>query len=81
MVLPLRGWTLVYATIATTVLFALLHGVAGFLPHFAAEGLVLLYLQSGVVGRMLRGIRPGSLRSRSRIREVKRPDEPTRWVH
>jgi membrane associated rhomboid family serine protease len=80
-VVPLRGWTLVYATLATTALFALLHGVARFLPHFAAEGLVLLYLQSGAVGRIWQGIRPRGPRSRSRIRELPRRDEPPRWLH
>jgi hypothetical protein len=43
-VLPLRGRHLVWLTLAGTGLYALFYGLAPFVPHFAAELLVLLWL-------------------------------------
>jgi membrane associated rhomboid family serine protease len=44
-VLPLRGRSLVYATLGGTLLFALLTDVPSFVPHFAAELLMLASLK------------------------------------
>ena len=41
LVLPLRGQNLIYATLGGTLLFALLGGFPRFVPHFAAELLML----------------------------------------
>jgi membrane associated rhomboid family serine protease len=46
-VLRVRGRTLILITIGLTVLFALYDGFASFVPHFLAEGLMLLYIGQG----------------------------------
>lgn len=43
-VFPVGGRALIGITIGLTVLFALFHGVALYVPHFLAEGLMLVYL-------------------------------------
>jgi membrane associated rhomboid family serine protease len=43
-VLPVGGRALIGITIGVTVLLALFRGVALYLPHFIAEGLMLVYL-------------------------------------
>lgn len=50
-VVPLVGRHLVWLTLGGTVLFALFSGVAPYVPHFAAEALVLLWL--GPLRRLL----------------------------
>jgi membrane associated rhomboid family serine protease len=42
--IPMTGRHLVMVTVGGTVLFALYFGLAPFIPHFAAEGAVLLWL-------------------------------------
>ena len=49
-VLPLRGQNLIYATLAGTLLFALLGGFTHFVPYFAAEFLMLLALRRSPLG-------------------------------
>jgi membrane associated rhomboid family serine protease len=44
-VLPLGGRNLIYVTLAVTVLFALLDGLARFVPHFLALGVTLAYMR------------------------------------
>ena len=44
-VLPLGGRNLIYVTLAVNVLFALLQGLAGFVPHFLALGATLAYMR------------------------------------
>lgn len=57
-VIPVQGRTLVYATVGGTVLFALLHGVQFFIPHFIAEGLMLAWLYfPDLRARMKTGLR------------------------
>jgi membrane associated rhomboid family serine protease len=43
-IVRLTGRQLVVVTIGITVLFAVFQGIASFVPHFAAEALVLLWL-------------------------------------
>jgi membrane associated rhomboid family serine protease len=87
-VLPLRGRNLVYATLGGTLLFALLGGIAHFIPHFVAQGLTILYMRRPSAADfwlrlryrfMTRGLR----RRASHLRPVGRPqsDEPPRWLH
>ena len=53
-VLPLHGRNLIYATLAGTLLFALLSGsFASYVPHFAAELLALLALRRSPPRRAL----------------------------
>jgi membrane associated rhomboid family serine protease len=86
-VLPLRGQNLIYATVAGTLLFALLHGVTPYVPHFVAEGLALLYMREPVLGnfwlRLRYRFKARGLRRVSHLRPVDRPgrDEPPKWLH
>lgn len=84
-VLPLRGRNLLIATVAGTLLFALLSSFAFFVPHFIAQGLMYAYLR-GYSPRMLwlrlkaRAVRFRPARRPSYIREVDK-EEPPRWLH
>ena len=87
-VLPLRGPKLVYATIGGTVLFALLHGVGSFVPHFVAEGLMLAYMREPSLHRLWLKFRLGALQRKaarrpSHLRPVEKDDwgKPPRWLH
>jgi hypothetical protein len=81
-VLPLRGRNLILATLGGTLLFALLDGVARFVPHFLAEGLMLAYLNqpAGLQRFWQQARRRRSQRRASRLRVVDR-EEPPRWLH
>lgn len=82
LVLPARGRTLIIATIALTLLFALLSGFTYFVPHFLAEGLMLAYLNqpTGLRRFWQQARRRRSQRRASKLRVVER-DEPPRWLH
>jgi membrane associated rhomboid family serine protease len=86
-VLPLRGRTLIYATVGGTVLFALFYGVNRYLPNFVAQGLMMLYVRQSLRRLWLRfrlAVQQRSARRRSPyIRPVGRSDrsEPPRWLH
>ncbi|HKC14071.1 MAG TPA: rhomboid family intramembrane serine protease [Vicinamibacteria bacterium] len=86
-VLPLRGQTLIYATVGGTVLFAIFYGVDRFLPHFIAQGLMWLYVRQSLRRLWLKfrfALQQRSSRRRSPyIRPVGRSDrsEPPRWLH
>ena len=81
-VLPLRGRNLILATLGGTLLFALLDGVARFVPHFIAQGLVLAYLNPPVALQRLwqRARLRQSQRRAPKLRVIER-DEPPRWLH
>jgi membrane associated rhomboid family serine protease len=51
-VLPLRGRNLIYATLGGTLLFALLGGFARFVPHFAAQLLILASLRGTPINQL-----------------------------
>lgn len=87
-VLPLRGRNLIYATLAGTVLFALLGGVARCVPYFVAEGLALLYMREPFWEnwwlRLRYNLKTRAWRRRtSHLRPVDRAsgDEPPKWLH
>jgi hypothetical protein len=87
-VIPLGGRNLVYATLGGTLIFALLAGFAGFVPHFIAQGLMLAYLREPAIGRFWQrltlGMRGASKRRPTHLRAVDRldrEDEPPRWLH
>ena len=89
-VLPLHGRNLIYATLAGTLLFALLSGsIASFVPHFAAELIALLALRRSPLGELWTKVKfelaYRRWRHRSRnLREVPRQesrDEDPRWYH
>jgi membrane associated rhomboid family serine protease len=86
-VLPLHGRNLIYATIGGTVLFALLGGVEHYVPHFIAQGLMMVYVRQSLRRLWLRfrlALQQRSARRRSSyIRPVDRSDrsEPPRWLH
>jgi membrane associated rhomboid family serine protease len=86
-VLPLHGRNLIYATIGGTVLFALLGGVEHYVPHFIAQGLMMVYVRQSLRRLWLRfrlALQQRSARRRSPyIRPVDRSDksEPPRWLH
>jgi membrane associated rhomboid family serine protease len=85
-VLPLRGRNLIYCTVGGTVLFTLLGGGIHFLPHFLAQGLMMLYLRHPLRRWWLKfrlalqrrgGRRSPYLRPVDRSRR----SEPPRWLH
>lgn len=87
-IVPLSGRNLILATLAGTLVFALLQSISLYVPHFIAEGLTLAYLRVPAVGRLwqrltlgMRGVskrRPTHLRAVDRL---DREDEPPRWLH
>ncbi len=87
--LPVGGRNLVYATIAGTILFALLHGLAIAIPHFVAEGLMLVYLRDRSLYSLWLRLKLRAMEARSRrrpghLRPVGRDDDlgkPPRWLH
>ena len=88
--LPLHGRNLIYATLAGTLLFALLSGsIASYVPHFAAELLALLALRRSPLGELWTKVKFELAYRRwrhrsSNLREVPRPrsrDEDPRWYH
>jgi membrane associated rhomboid family serine protease len=85
-VLPLRGQSLVWATLGGTALFALLGSPADFLPQFVAQLLMLAYLRdTPLVGWWLRVrysfIERKLRRNQRHLRPVERRDEPPRWLN
>jgi membrane associated rhomboid family serine protease len=87
-VVPLSGRNLVYATLGGTLIFALLGGVWRYVPHFAAQLLVLAAMRRSPLSELLTKVRfelayRGWRRRSSRLREVPRTprDEHTRWYH
>lgn len=87
-VLPLSGRNLVYATLAGTLLFALLGGGLSLFPHFAAQLLVLATLRGSPLGGLLARARfeiayRSWRRRATRLREVPPPprDEDRRYYH
>ncbi len=87
-VVPLSGLNLIYATLGGTLLFALLGGFAGFVPHFAAELLSLVVMRGTPLGGLWTRVRfelayRGWRRRSSRLREVPRDsrDESSRYYH
>ncbi len=45
--LPMAGRNLLYMTLGITVLFAIMHGFANFVPHLLAMGLMYAYIRGG----------------------------------
>lgn len=88
-VLPLRGRNLIYATLAGTVLFALLSGdISRFIPHFAAELGTLAWLRGSPLGPLWARIKYELAyrrwrRRASKLKAVPPPsaDEAPRWYH
>lgn len=85
-VVPLGGRNLILATIAGTLIFAMLHGFTWFVPHFVAEGLMLAYMREPAIRRWFRGLTSsgGGRRKPSHLRAVdrlERDEEPPRWLH
>jgi membrane associated rhomboid family serine protease len=88
-VLPVGGRALIWITIGGTVLFALYHGFASFLPHFIAEGVMLGYM--GQLRRWWLKWRLSRLQSQAQrfTVSVERddddrpvpPDKPSRWMN
>ena len=85
-VLPVQGRTLVILTLAGTLLFALLSGVALYVPHFAAIGASLFYVRSfnnllvrWNMSRLLRSARrPSHLKM---VEKKKKGNGDSGWVH
>jgi membrane associated rhomboid family serine protease len=86
-VLPVGGRTLIYLTIAGTVIFAFLNGFDLFMPHFVAMGLGWLYLRGFALEyywlRFRVAVGWTGKRRASHLRSVDRQDrgEPPRWLH
>lgn len=85
-VLPLRGRNLILATVGGTVLFALLGGLDHYVPHFAAQALVLAWMRGLPFGgwwlRTRYAIAERQFRRRAhKLKVVGGRDEPPRWLH
>ncbi len=84
-VIPVGGRNLIVLTVAGTCVFAFLSGFGAFVPHFAAEALMLAWVYDFTPRRwwlelQARNVR-WSPRKRSHLRPVDRDDEPPRWLH
>ena len=82
LVLPARGRTLILITLGMTLLFGLINGIAGFVPHFLAEGLMLAHLNPPLsLQKLWHQTRMRRSQRRSpKLRAVDR-DDPPRWLH
>ena len=49
LMLPMAGRNLLYMTVGMTVLFAIMHGFANFVPHLLAMGLMYAYIRGGTM--------------------------------
>jgi membrane associated rhomboid family serine protease len=83
-VIPLHGRNLIYATLAGTLLFALLGGsMSAYIPHFAAQLAALVAMRGnpfgGLWARLKFEVAYGRWRRKaSRLRAVPRPDQDDR---
>ncbi len=84
--LPVSGSTLLYLTVGGTLLYAIFGGLVSFVPHLAAEAMMLVFAR----GYSLRGlfqtvrIRSQERRARRRARHLKVVDkesDPPRWMN
>lgn len=84
-VLPVSGRTLVALTVAGTAIFALLSGVAYFVPHFAAIAAALLYVRGFnsllVRWKMSRLLKAQRRPSHLRAVEKKKGNGQSDWLH
>ncbi len=87
-VLPLRGQNLIYATLAGTLLFTLMGGRTQFVPHFAAQLLMLAALRGTPFGQIWARLKYELAYRRWRRRASKLKavppasrDETPRWYH
>jgi len=76
-ILPLRGRNLIYFTVGLTIVFSLFGGFLAYIPHFFAEGLMLLYLRRPALPRLFgrRRWRP------SRLYSVRGEERKERWLN
>jgi membrane associated rhomboid family serine protease len=88
LVIPVSGRSLVWITVGVTVFFALLYGIAAFVPHLVALGVIFAYMRGTPLLRRrwlelrLRGLQGGPPRRRPpHLRPVDEPDEKPRWYH
>jgi rhomboid family protein len=87
LVIPVSGKALIWITVGGTVFFALLYGIAQFVPHLAALGAMFVYMRgAGLLRRRwlelrLRGLQGSPRRRSPHIRPVDEPDEKPRWYH
>jgi hypothetical protein len=49
LMLPMAGRNLLYMTVGMTVLFAIMHGFANFVPHLLAMALMYAYIRGGTM--------------------------------
>jgi membrane associated rhomboid family serine protease len=86
-VFPVSGKALAGITVALTVFFALMSGVAAFVPHLIALAVAYGYMRGTPLLRRqwlntrLRGLQGASRRRPAHIRPVDEPDEKPRWYH
>jgi membrane associated rhomboid family serine protease len=86
-VVPLSGQQLIWATFALLLVYGLMQGLLGVLPHLVAMGLMLSHLRYGGPQDLLlqlryRWLKLRSGRRRAHLHVVDRGRrEPPRWVH
>jgi membrane associated rhomboid family serine protease len=86
-VIPVAGKALAWITVAMTVFFALMSGLAVFLPHMVALALGFAYVRGAPLLRRrwlelhTRGPQGPPRRRPSHLRPVDEPDEKPRWYH
>jgi membrane associated rhomboid family serine protease len=87
LLVPVGGETLIYMIVGGTVLFAIFGGFALYIPHFAALGLILVYLKGVPIRRLWLRLQLAYLERRHRqdmrrLRIVTRQDnDKDRWTH
>jgi hypothetical protein len=79
-VLPVQGMKIIYLSLGITVVYALLNGLALFVPHFLALGLAWVYMGGTWEYWLLRLKVAVAPRRSPHLRTVRRKEPPT-WYH
>lgn len=86
--LPVSGRALLWVTLGGTVLYAIFGGVAAFVPHLCAEGLMIAFAQGWSVRGVWQRMRIASWERRARrkskhlrVIERDRDDSRPRWMN
>jgi membrane associated rhomboid family serine protease len=85
--IPVSGKALLWITVGVTVFFALLYGIAPFVPHLVALAVIFAYMRGTPLVRRrflelrLRALQGPPRRRPPHLRPVDDPDEKPRWYH
>jgi membrane associated rhomboid family serine protease len=76
--LPVSGQALLWVTVGGTLLYAVFSGLAAFVPHLAAEGLMYLHASGRGPGSWLRRLKRARFGRRGRFEVIQADRDPDR---